>query len=274
MNGRISGVIRSALALSTLSLAAAAHAVPISIEFSGTVRETVRTENGIQSSDSSRNGQSVSGFFLLETEGLERGTFESSFGSTIQYADRETPNLVSAGLSIGGISYDIASFPNTSGFVSFFDGIPPGDCSGGCAWGPDYFGIVLNSHEPLPIPMSDRQVLSHALAFSSSDSRSVSDPLFGSYLNFEDRDYTPLDLVSLPLMSIFAYFGEAVTVCSISEERCRVTQQVATYFDITDVTRSVVSVPEPGSFGLLSGCLLMLTLTASRRRRSIVRKTG
>ena len=243
----------------------AANAVPISIEFTGTVRETTRNSGGMFEYDPSRNGQTVSGFFLIETEGFERTEHILSGSSHIQFRSAATPNLVAAGVSIGGVTYDMSIYPADFGGISLIDGAPPPeDCSAGCSWTPDQFSISSSTTEGFPRQFVDGEFQARSLHLGSFDDRPTWDPLFGTYLDFSERYYTPVDLVSLPLMWVSSSFSESAVTCSSAEQRCRTTLITTVNFDISDVTRRIVSVPEPGTFGLLAAGLFM----AGWRRRS------
>jgi hypothetical protein len=278
MNAKGRSVFRLLAALGLLSFSGLAVAVPLRFDFSGTVRETNVFNFGINTPDHTNDGASFTASILIETSGLTKSTSVSSVGTQVQYLDAPAaPEWVMSSVMIAGVSYDVGIYGFDRGGISFLDSAGPQpvgctfpNCSGSA---PDQFSVFDSSTEslfglvPSPFP-GDGVYRTRSLSLNSSD------PDFSPFNPALSMDYfdltatdSPLSAVTLPLGFLGGHYSESHLTCTSGPtRRCVGDYNRVTVFSITQITRSIVSVPEPASAALFAFGMLGLAI---RRRRKM-----
>jgi hypothetical protein len=266
-------VSRFVLPLGLLSLSNSASAVPIRFDFNGVVRETNIINTGAFTSDHSNDGAAFSVSMTVETEGLTKSTSTAASGVTVNYADAPSaPELVSSSVIINGIAYDVGIYGFDQGGIRFLDSNGPVSCGVGCnSFTPDQFGLSDSSTEILlgtgPFP-ADGVYRNRSVNINSADPDNFGPNLFDyasmmDYFNLAGTD-DPLSILTLPIGFLGGSYNEGSFTCSsVPFQRCTGDYSKVTVFTINSVSRSIASVPEPTSFGLLG--LGFLGLAAKRR---------
>ena len=262
-------------AVAIAGVASTANAVPIRIDFSGTVFSSYRfNSNGMATIDPTFLGQSVAGWFLIETEGLAR--VATSIAPYDQLAFNDVvgaPELVRSGLSIGGADFDVGLYGLDSGGIRYIDSNGPIPCGPGCSsTTPDQMSfsdsstqVLLGPGNPFPAPGSylGRSLTLNSTAFPDPFTPNV--PM--EYIDLS-QDFTALSAMLLELQTsayrgVTGSYGETVTTCVALS--CRTTQSLSLAWDVTTVTRSIIAVSEPATW-LLTALSLLGLVTARRRR--------
>jgi hypothetical protein len=258
--------------LAALISSSAAFAVPLRVDFAGTVRETNVFTNGLNTPDPSNNGLAFSASFFIETEGLTATNTVAPSGTTLRFADAIGGlELITSLLTINGIAYDVGFYGNDTGAVQFIDSAGPVSCGVGCTQTvPDQFQFSDSSSELLLGPGAPR------LAPGIYRSRSLfltSSPLNLDILNPASAtgyfDLNPgisaASAITLPLGLLGSAFTESTTTCTATS--CFQNINRVTVFNVASVSRSVVSVPEPALAWWLAPMLLLFTVHGRKRAK-------
>jgi len=259
------------LAVLGFLLATPASAIPIVFDITGAVssRSSFDATNGSVTPDNSVNGQAVTAQIVIDTDLFSAPTTFSSAGyDEISYRSVEGgPMPISAWLTIGGVSVDIAPFSGNRGYVSFYDSNGPiVGCGGACgSMTPDQWNIRTQSFENGPNGTSGSQ----SFYFTAAETTNPGDPASGmTWLDFSQPVNLDL-LLTLPTASTTfppsLYLTDTIFDCT---SICRQVSSLTTGMTITSLTRSTASVPEPGTLRLLvAGFAGMLFA----RRRQVAR---
>jgi hypothetical protein len=224
-----------------------ANATPIRFDFTGTVF----------SGELAELGQSVSGYIMFETEGLEfRQVDLWPTVTSYEYGDWSTtpgPSQFSSGISLAGSALPVAGVWN-EGRVGFLDACNP-DCQPGYgeSFGIGTYTLGRPETELANGRFYDVNFLFLAMAPDGTNYFDVT-PQFG-----------PEVVMTLPLHTMVGLYSSTIWDCEQGEctESYRGLQ-----FSIDTVTRSTTSVPEPGTLGLL-GVALGGMLLLRRRTRTL-----
>jgi len=245
-----------------------AQAVPIVLEFTGTVQQVVFSNGSPDPSrpESARVGQDFVARFQIESDGLV--TYDQVNGVITErwfssFAPMG-PILFSDTLAIGAQTIESAYASGTNtGNIVFTDWVRPPDCD---FFPPQCFGLSDSidighlSYDVSPSP-------GEPSGFPAGPVHTRGLSMEASALEFFslDSDFGPLDLLTVPLPNLSLRFAEQAFECEGGG--CSVSDAIFTQFAVTGVTRSIAttSVPEPGALGLFAtGSFLAMLL---RRRR-------
>jgi hypothetical protein len=241
-----------------------ANAVPVSIDFTGTVTQhsVIDYPPGEQVEIWSDVGTTWSAQFLIETDLFgPMQTFDGSFSRQGSFAG--LPGAVTPSLTIGGVAIDVGRFNTDTSTVRFADSNGlisfPG---GGWVIQPDQWIVKFASRE---ITSAGTTSLSD-LTMSFVDYFDAETLLGGTSLLSFDEVTSPLSAVLLPFENPLWYRDVDYTVENYScDTTCKVSNLDFWSLGVTSVTRTVHPVPEPSSLALLLAGLGVLVL---RRRRA------
>ena len=247
---------RAALAMSLGMAAVSAHAVPIVLDFTGTVTYTVNIQNGQSTEDWTGAGQAVVGRITLETDGLLPRTGTTYGGAYSAHLDLlGGPDLITNELSIGGVRHDVDLYPGRFGQVSAFDSsdVEGAPCPGLiCSVVPDNIFISDWSTQYLSAaPNSDYLERGLGLMWpgSSGDPLGLVDLSVG---------FDPSTLMSVlaGILPEYGYYEQTTWSCAADVSRCPNTALTSTMFTVDSLTMHTPSVPEPGTLALFAIGLL------------------
>jgi hypothetical protein len=276
-------VIGAMAALICVGLNTNAHAIPIKIDFTGSVFSAYRgNTNGQFVQDTSFLGLSVVGSFLVETDGLTRSTADSPQYTGLSFRDLPaSPDWITSSLTIGDIAYDASSHPWNTGEIRYIDSKGPIPCPGvpNCSSGtPDQLSIsdgstqvLIGTGLPFPGPGSYNSKNFQLGSVAWADPQIPGSGM--DYIDLADN-LDALSILSLPLQTsiyrgVTGSYGESVLTCTTTS--CRQTQALSLAFDVTSVSRNVLAVPEPHSIAVF--CFGLLVLSSSRIRRRSERQS-
>ena len=253
--------VAAALALA----ASAAHAIPITFSFTGTVRgTTIFNELGQGTFDPSHDGEAVSGALVLETEGLLRDLSVRNDGTHLSFFTLDSA-LISTTLSIGGVTYDPGVYARDLGLLSIIDSSGPQPCGPGCSsLTPDQVVAVHGSTNSPGIfdPTLTGVFDTRSLTLGWHDVENNPLGLIDLSNGFE-----PLDVLNIPITTITGVFTQQVETCL--NGLCSFTRTVSTglQFGSLTVGAASTSVPEPGTLSLFLLGLLGAAATRNSRGR-------
>lgn len=273
MKNAIQRMAMAAVALA--GVATTANAVPIRIDFTGTVFSSYRFDaNGLATQDPSFMGQSVAGWFLIETEGLARVATSTTQYNQLAFNDVVgAPELVTSGLTIGGANYDVGLYDLDTGGIRYLDSKGPVSCGPMCSsTTPDQMSFsdasaqrILGPGAPFPGPGN---YYGRSMTLGST---LWPDPVMPAPQNYIDlsQDLNALSSVLLPLQTslyrgVTGSYGETTLACTATS--CRQIQSLSLAWDIKSVSRRIVEASEPATW--LLAALSVLGLLGARRRRA------
>lgn len=253
-------------AIVALGFSASANAVIMSFEFSGYVNQAWRIDqNGAATSDPSYIGQTMFATITLESDALERLAYTTPDASYLGFYEAETaPESVHSSLFIGGVAHDVGVHAFNGGGVSYIDSRRDPICQF-CGGVSDQFSIRDNSYDDGMAPGN------YGFRSLYLGSAALSDPLDPSagldYIDFSQY-LDASSALTLPLASLYAGYSEGIMTCDAPDDValvCSHSSELSLGFTVTSLTRTVQSVPEPGSLALFG--LGLTGLFASRRQR-------
>lgn len=267
-NMRIQRTVLLPLVVLGVTLAAPASAAPIVFDISATIsyRSYLEMPAWTNTVDHSLDGQVVTAQFVIDpdlfatppvvsTEEFDDMTFRSLAGG---------PSGISTSLTIGGVPIDTSPFSQDRSEVAFYDsyGWITG-CGGACgSMTPDQYSIRSYSEEFGAGGLSGFSLLQ----FGAAESVDPAIPESGmTWLDFTQPVTLDL-LLTLPTENgsypSSIYWSEGTYDCT---GQCRQTGMWNTSMSITSLTRSTMSVPEPGTLGLLVAGFAGLMLVRRRQ---------
>jgi len=255
------------VAVALIASAAPASAIPVQFDFAGTVTGVIDYDwaTGDQVFGQGPLGSSFSARFLFDTDLFGPAVpEEAEFSERLTYA-AQLPGAISANLVIGGVNFDIFAHESDSASLNFNDSLGVFPCGDGCqALSPDAWGLTFESQTVTDI---GRTSLRTGYFTFAADFIDINRPeLSMGWLDF-DEGIEVADIATLPFPTTPATLN-LVDWTFDCTERCVRAGFHMTVLEMTSVTRTVGSVPEPGPLGLLvvgaAGAML-----ASRRRRAV-----
>ncbi|MBB6096298.1 hypothetical protein HNQ60_005220 [Povalibacter uvarum] len=263
--------IQSLAFLLLAGMAVSANAVQIRIDFTGTVYSSYRFgDDGVAVLEPLYMGQSVVGWMLIETEGLDRTEWGSATADYLGFSDGpDAPDLITSSLMIGGTNVDIGAYSENGGGIQYTDSKGPISLEG---------GGTLMTHDQFSFDdASGEEIVDSATGASTYYGRSLylgsaaipEDPFDLSdsqaYIDLS-QNLDALSSVYLPLQteSYRGLYGGYADACYGSG--CA-TGDLSLAFEISSMVRQVIGVPEPSTLPLMG--IAAFALLAVRRRRSL-----
>lgn len=251
------------------ALSNAAHAVPIYFDFTGTITGSSAGNsepNGpMPSLDGFQPGATISGGFNFESDRLyDAGTF----GSQHIWIDWQPTNLAAplAFLDFNGLNVSIPAFSGQNySDITFNGGCTPQGCPPNTGENFILFASSMD-HDSIPPDFTGNYSITSIMFFSLASNSLPDYPWFESFDYFDDTTVDPFSIVSLPLYDTFGLYATADYTCVVGS--CT-SQNLQMQFSTDSFTRGIgerVSVPEPGTLGLMAAAGLGLLLFGRRRR--------
>lgn len=264
----------AALAAVVMSIAAPANAVPIRIEFTGTVVSSNRLSyDFVQTPEPAYLGQSVAGWFLIETDGLQRVPGGTSAFPALAFNDEPAaPELITSALTVGGNSIDVGLYELDTGSIRYLDSIGPVSCGPGCSSTPSDRILFTDSSaqtivDPFQLPSPGTYFGRSMTLFSAARPDPVDPTAISHYFDLS-QNLDALSSMSLPLdpavHTVIGSFSELTSTCVAGS--CRTYSSLALGFDVTSVVRRVVQVPEPGTLSIAVLVILAFGVRQLRQR--------
>jgi hypothetical protein len=250
-------LLRGALAGLALASFGIAHAVPVYVDFSGTVTQyTIPTVEGIST------GAAVTGGFTLETDRLLPSGAPPG-GIQYTFLDFNPAGLAQplATVSFGGREITFPQFERTYAYVNFVDGCRPG-CDAG--WAEAY--SINAATQDVFTPGYTGLYHSYFLNIFSLARTPLPDfPYFQYFDGFDGAAMTAMDAFTLPTWDLQGSFLESIAECV--DGVCTSVSDASFNFDLTSFTRGVGTraVPEPGTLGLFVAAFAGAWLLRRRR---------
>jgi hypothetical protein len=247
-------------ALFVAILATPASALPIAFDFSGVVQRRTVYDHGTITEDLSGQGQNFNARIVIDTSLMTLSQLDTFPGGRSHWQSTNfLPGPSEVSIDINGAPLAIPLYDLNAYSVTAQDGrLPPG-CSV-CVVS-DSVSLMWRSQQTPPTVGPQL-----ASTFSFNAFEVSPDSTSPSYVNLD----TPFDLDSLltiPLPNIVLQYGTTIFDCE-GVNLCFANYFETTWFTTTSVTRtdlSQVSVPEPGTLGLLAAALFGVGFVRRRR---------
>ncbi len=250
--------------------AAPASAMPVVFDFTGTVRSTWDSdfETGVEIYDAGPVGAAFSAQFIIDTD-----LFAPPVSSAAEYSDRinyssQLGGAMVSSLVINGETVNLAPYSTNTAEVGFNDSRGVIDLGGGSmVLSPDAWGFGLRSEQITSIGRTG--LLRIGVSFVAD--YDFADPAGGPGW-FDFSPGIDLDsIATLPMVSTFVvppsiYLSDYRYGCA---ERCLQNGVSSTELTISTISRTVASVPEPGSLGLLAMGLAGAWFTRRRQAQRV-----
>jgi hypothetical protein len=253
-------------AAAVIVIAAPASAIPVTFDFSGRIASVVIIDvaAGAPTFDFSTAGQAFSAQFIIDTDLFAPAAPPlSDLGDRLAFSS-ELPGAVNSSLVVNGESIDFAPFSRNRANVSFLDSNGVVSCGVNCQrLAPDQFSLNLLSEDSTPVGLSAARALSFGFVagFAGFDNPEAAT----SWFDFSP-DFGITQLATLPLLdSLMPNVSLTDFLFACTEVQCQQTGSRRTQFEVTSATRTVASVPEPGSLGLLAAGLAVAWFTRRRQ---------
>lgn len=250
-------LLRGAVAVLALSSFGIAQAVPVYVDFSGTI-----TQYTLPSVDGVSTGAAVTGGFTLETDRLLPSGPPLS-GIQYTFLDFNPSGLAQplATVSFGGREITFPQFDRTYAYVNFVDGCRPG-CDTGAAEAYSINAATQDVFTPGYTGLYHSYFLN---IFSLARAPLPDFPYFQYFDAFDGAAMTPMDAFTLPTWDLQGNFLESIADCV--DGVCTSVSDASFNFGLTSFTRGVGTrpVPEPGTLGLFIGAIAGTWLLRRRK---------
>jgi hypothetical protein len=259
--------MKKIFALAVLALAAAdtATAVPIHLDFTGTVTSLSWPSDAGSLPSDATFGSPVSGGFSFDTDQLYYS--ESSISPPYRqisfgvYSETGFADPI-ATIDIGGEHTGFGLDPGvTYGYLGFVDVCTVTECLAG--WGENFGWNAVTDNFVSGV---DGTFTSRYFSVSSANTLRLPDSPFVEYLDyFDGDDLTALSAVTLPLYELTGLYSIFTTTCTAGN--CSNGPGISYAFSIDSIDRGngARAVPEPGTIGLFAAALCGLVLFRRRR---------
>ncbi|HEY6125422.1 MAG TPA: PEP-CTERM sorting domain-containing protein [Steroidobacteraceae bacterium] len=244
---------KKSLTVAAIVCAGPASAIPVTFDFSGTVAQVITTDfaGGLPTFDLSTAGQAFNAQFLIDTDLFSPlAAPPTTIGDRLAY-NSELPGAVTSSLVVNGESIDLAPYARNRATASFIDSYGIVSCGENCSrLGPDQFNVNTVSEDPTPLGPAASRTLSFSFVAGYQSFDNPESAL--TWFDFSpDFDLTRIG--SLPLLdSLLTTVTLTDFLSDCTDLRCQATATRRTMFQVTSTTRTVASVPEPGTLGLLA----------------------
>ncbi len=247
-------------------VASPANSIPIAFDFTGTVRDRALVDltAGSRTFDPSAVGQSFTARVVFETDLFTERSMPTR--PTSRVLDIATPTSATAqwnsSLVIGGQSIELAIHDRNYGLVHLTDSLWPFTCTGGCRADNDVLAIATRSEHFGPLGLSEGRFFT-LVGFEGVN---FSSPLSPSYIDL-DQPFDVASILTYALPNLSLSYSNSTSICEPAGV-CSTRTQDQTRFNITSFTRTALSVPEPGTLGLVMAGLLAAGITRRRAKQS------
>lgn len=248
-------------ALFAAILATPASAIPIAFDFSGVVQRRSVYDHGTITDDFSGAGQSFTARVVIDTSLMTLSQLDTFPGGRSHWQSTNfLPAPPELSIGINGAPFAVPLYDLNAYSVTAQDGqLPPGCSVCGVS---DSVSLLWRSQQT---PPAVGQQLASTFSFTAYEvSPNSASP---SYINL-DTLFDLDSLMTMALPNLVLQFGTTIFDCE-GVNLCFANYSETTWFTTTAVTRadlSQVSVPEPGTLGLLAATLLGVGLGRRRRR--------